>query len=216
MTISTIGTLQTAVESWLERTFDDALFLEFANNVADKLNHGVMGSDGRNWIVPPLRLRSMLTAATIVTSGAAGAIPAALLEFERIWIDANDGRDLLYVPLLQFRSRANAQMTGTPSEYTIDGATLYVAPTSDATLQVSYYTRLGAFTGDASTDAVLTNHPRAYQQGVLEEALGWVGDFERANYEGAKFAATVKGLAASDRQAKVSGSLLVMRPQSVA
>lgn len=215
MAISNVGTLQSAVESWLERTFDDALFLEFANNVADKLNYGVLGPDGRTWIVPPLRLRSMLTTTTLATSSAAATVPSGLLEFERIWIDANDGKDLLYVPLSQFRSRANAQLTGTPTEYTMEGATLYVAPTSDATLQVSYFSKLGAFTGDSSTDTVLTNHPRAYLQGVLEEALGWISDFERAGYEGQKFAATVKGLAAADRAAKVSGSLLVMRPQSV-
>lgn len=215
MAITNIGTLQDAAESWLERTLTDALFLEFANSVADKLNRGVMGPDGRNWVVPPLRTRAMLATTTIVTSSAAGTIPAAVLEMSRVWINANDGKDLLYVPLLQFRTDPDSQSTGTPTKYTIDDQTIYVAPTSDATLQVSYYTALGAFTGDASTDAILTAHPRVYLAGVLEEALGWIQDYERESREGLKFAMAVKGLNNADKQMQIGGSLLVARTSSV-
>src|SRR5262245_52253329 len=100
MTISTIATLQDAVESWMERTFTDSLFLEWANDVADKLNNGCLSPDRRTWLSPPLRIRSMLTATTLVTSGGSASLPAAWLESERLWInDSNGSPDLLYFPL---------------------------------------------------------------------------------------------------------------------
>lgn len=215
MTITNIGTLQDAAESWAERSYTDALFLQWANAVARKLERGVMGPDSRTWLVPPLRVRAMLTQGTLSTSGGSVALPADWLEFERIWINANDGKDLLYMPLAQFRSIADSQLTGTPTKYTIDGSTLYVAPTSDATLQVSYYTTLGAFTGDASTDAILTAYPEVYLSGVLCEAYRWARDAEGLALEQAELSGKVRALNAQDRNAKASGSLHVMRPQSV-
>lgn len=215
MTISTIATLQTAVESWAEREFTDALFLEWANAASRKLMHGVMGPDGRTWIVPPLRYRGMETTTTLTMSGASVAVPADWLEFKRIWIDANDGKDLIYTPLSQFKTDADSQSTGTPSKYTIDGGTLYVAPTSDADLEVTYYQTLGAFTGDASTDTVLTNNPEVYLSGVLAEAYRWIRDTDGMALEQAEFAAKVRGLNAEDKRAQTSGSILVARPQMV-
>lgn len=217
MAITNIGTLQTAVESWIERTIDDSLFLEFANDVADRLNQGVMAPGGRDWVLQPLRIRSMETQGTIVTSSAIGALPASWLEFKRVWINASDGtgKDLLYVPLRQFRTDPDAVLTGTPTKYTIDGDSLYIAPTTDATLQVTYYTKLGAFTGDSSVDDVLTNHPGLYRQGVMAEACDWFSDFERADRERLKFYTAANGLNAMERRAQSSGSILVARPQSV-
>jgi hypothetical protein len=218
MAITNIGTLQAAAESWTERTFDDSLFLEWANAVSDKLNRGVMGADGRNWLVPPVRIPSMLTATTLATSGGQATVPAAVLEYERIWINNGDGSgiDLLYLPLGQFRTHPDATLTGTPTKYTIDGSTLFVAPTSDTTLQVSYWGALGAFTGDASTDAVLTAHPGVYLSGVLAEAYRWMRDPDGMTMETAEFAAKARGVNAQAKARATSGSMLVARPQSVA
>lgn len=216
MAITNIATLQAAVESWLERSFDDSLFLEWANAVADKLNNGVLDPTGRVWLNPPVRIRSMLTQTTLATSGGSASLPADWLEFERIWINANDGKDLLYLPLRQFRSHVDSQLTGTPTKYTIDGTTIFVAPTTDATLQISFYEKLGAFTGDSSTDAVLTNHPRVYLSGVLSEACDWIKDYDQSARELNKFNAAAHGLNAMEARASRSGSILMMRPQSVA
>ena len=218
MSITNIGTLQAAAESWCERTLDDSLFLEWANAVARKLMRGVMGPDGRSWIVPPLRVSAMETATTLATSSGSVAVPAACLEFRRIWINNSDGSgiDLLYMPLGQFRTHPDAILTGTPSKYTIDASTLYIAPTTDATLQVTYYQTLGSFTADASTDAVLTAYPEVYLSGVLVEFYRWARDPDGLAMETVEFAGKVRGLNAQDQQAKSSGSLLVARPQAVA
>lgn len=217
MTISNIGTLQAAAESWAERTFTDSLFLEWANAVADKLNNGVLAPDGRNWIVPPVRIKSMLTQTTLATSGGQATVPATVLEYERIWLNSSDGApELLYYPLRQFRQHPDSVLTGAPTKYTIDGSTLFIAPTSDQTLQVSQYTKLGSFDSDDDTDAILTNHPGIYLSGVLVEAYRWLRDPDGMAMEQAEFSAKAKALNAQDRLAQTSGSLLVSRPQSVA
>lgn len=217
MAITNVGTLQDAVESWLERTLTDSLFLEFANQVADKLNHGVMGPDGRTWLCPPVRIRSMLDTDTLTTSGGSVALPADWLETERLWIDNSDGTgiDLLYMPLTQFRTHPDAVLTGPPSKFTVDGSTLYIAPTTDADLEISYYARLGGFTGDSDTDAILTNHPNTYLTGCIAQACGWIGDYGRQDRENGNFYAAARALNANNSRAQSSGSLLVARPQAV-
>ncbi len=216
MAITNIGTLQDAAESWAERTYADALFLEWANAVARKLTHGVLGQDNRSWIIPPLRYRLMETTDTLTTSGGFVALPVDWLEFKRVWIDANDGKDLIYRPLTQFRSIPESQLTGTPIFYTIDGGRVYTAPTSDADIEVTYYEALGSFTGDSSTDAVLTNNPEVYLSGVLAEAYRWARDIDGVALEQAEFANKVRGLNAQDQQAQTGGSMLVAMPGIVA
>lgn len=215
MAITNIGTLQTAAESWAERTYSDSLFLEWANAVADKLMRGVMGPDGRMWIVPPIRCEAMETTDTLTTVSAVVALPADWLEFKRVWLDTTSGYDLIYRPLRQWQSSAEAKQSGTPVYYTIDAGNLYVAPTTDADIEVTYYTTLGAFTGDSSTDAVLTAHPGVYLSGVLAEAYRWARDADGMAMETAEFGAKVKAINAQDKQAQASGSIMIMRPQSV-
>ncbi len=213
MAITNIGTLQTAAESWAERTFTDSLFLEWANAVADKLNNGVMSPDGRNWIVPPARVKSMLTATTLATTSGQATVPATVLEYERIWVNASDGTgiDLLYMPLGQFRTHPDSVLTGTPTKYTIDGSTLFIAPTTDTTLQVSQYTKLGSFDDDADTDAILTNHSGVYLSGVLAEFYRWARDPEGMAMETMEFSGKVKAINAQDKIGQTSGSILVAR-----
>lgn len=218
MAITNIGTLQTAAESWAERTFDDSLFLEWANAVADKLNRGVMSPDGRNWLVPPARIPSMLTATTLATTSGQATVPATVLEYERVWLNNSDGTgiDLLYMPLGQFRTHPDSVISGTPTKYTIDGSTLFIAPTTDQTLQVSYWAALGSFTADASTDAVLTAHPGVYLSGVLAEYYRWSRDPDGMAMETVEFASKVRGINAQAKNRQTSGSILVARTQSVA
>lgn len=218
MAITNIGTLQTAAESWTERTLDDSLFLEWANAVADKLNRGVMAPDNRNWLVPPVRIPSMLTSTTLATTSGQATVPAAVLEYERIWINNNDGSgiDLLYMPLGQFRTHPDSVLSGTPTKYTIDGSTLFIAPTTDQTLQVSYWGALGGFDEDSDTDAVLTAHPGVYLSGVLAEFYRWNRDPDGMAMETLEFASKARGINAQAKSRNTSGSILVARPQSVA
>lgn len=217
MAITNLGTLQDAVESWLERSFTDALFLEFAAQVTDKLHRGVLAPDNRMWIVPPLRSRLMLTTTTLTPSSGVEALPADWLEFERLWVDTDAGMDLVYVPKNQFWSDPRSRQTGTPSIYTIDDENVRFGPTTDNDVECTYFQTLTALTGDAITNVILTAHPNVYLRGCLAEAWGWIGGNEaREDRETQNFANAVRGLNQQRKQAQTSGSMLLMRPGSVA
>jgi hypothetical protein len=218
VTISTVATLQDFVESYLERTLDDSLFLQFLQNVHSKLHRGVMGADGRTWVVPPLRHRCMLTTGTLTTSGGSVALSGLTrwLEFERLWIDQNYHPGLKYHPLATFRDMTDASQSGTPELYTIDGATLYVAPTSDAEINVSYYQHFEELTADGDTNALFTTAPNAYLHGALAEAFRWSRNAQRQAEEDALFAAVIRALNDEKSQAQTSGSPLIGRVGAVA
>ena len=213
MTISNVGTLQTAVESWVERTLTDSLFLEFCTNVTDRLERGGKTPDGRAWVSQPIRIRSMLYTTTMNSS--TGEI-TDWLEFSRVAIeDGENDRELKFVTPLEFSSSPLAVVNDKPLIYTIDGTTFRAAPTQATTLAVTYYQRLSPLTADASTNAVLTNHPRVYLHGCIAETCEWLADYERADREWAKFGAAVAGLNAEFKQAQTRGAIMRARPRAV-
>lgn len=215
MTISNLGTLRTACNSWTERTLDSSLFVEFAAEATNFLHYGMRDPSDRAWVVPPLRTRLMLTDAQIAVTNAVGALPASWLEFERLWINTSTGLDLAYVPEQSWRSLLFVNETGEPTTYTIDSDGLRFAPTSDATVEASYYQTLGALSADGDTNVVLTAHPHIYRHGCLWKVFDWEGNLERSDRELMAFANSVKALNAERRQSQTQGSLLRMRPRSV-
>jgi hypothetical protein len=218
MAITNLGTLQTAVETWLGgRTIPDSLFLEFATEITGILHTGMRDDEDRTWVVPPLRSRLMETSSTLSVSGAQASLPADWLEFSRLWIDTNSGRPLRYLPLNEFWQDYRVQASDEPEVYTIDGTTMHFAPTSDATVQISYFQELDALAADEDTNVILTDAPHIYRRGCLWLALDWEGpDSEGPNLRTANelrgFASVVKAVNAERNKAQRGGSLLVQRP----
>jgi hypothetical protein len=138
------------------------------------------------------------------------------LEFERLWINTSTGKALRYVPITEWWSQWDVQETGEPTKYTIDDTTVRFAPTSDATVQATYYQTLGTLAADSDTNVILTATPHVYRHGCLWKALDWEGNLERAAGELASFGASVRALNAQRGEAQTRGSLLVMRPGAVA
>jgi hypothetical protein len=216
MAIINLGTLQTACESWMERTLDDSLFLEFAAEVTNVLNYGLRALDDRSWVVPPLRSRKMVTTTTLSVSSAQASLPADWLEFQRLWINTNTGRDLIYTPQDSFASYPLRDESGEPTVYTIDDELVRFAPTTDAVVQATYVQKLSELTGDSSTNVALTNHPHIYRHGCLWKAFDWEGNRERSDRELQFLSGGVKALNVQKNQAQTRGVQLRMRPGSVA
>lgn len=218
MAISTYAELKTAIANWLERTDLTANIPEFIALAQSKMYRGVMGPDGRTWIIPPLRVRDMVTSANIAVTSGVGAVPTGWLEFLRIWIDATDQPNLKYLPAQTFYDNAGAHNTSAASDtlaYTIEGLTIRTAAPMTATLKSVHYAKFAAMSLDADADWVLTNAPHVYLSGALAEAWNYVGDPEHELAETMKFAAGVKGLMGQEKQAQYAGSALVMRPKAI-
>ena len=219
MTISTYAELKTAVANYLERSDLTSRIPEFISLAQARMYRGQMGPDGRTWIVPPLRIRDMVTTANITVTSGVGALPTGWLEFLRLWIDATDQPNLTYLPATTFYNNAGAHNTSAAASvlaYTIEGSVLRTAAPMTETLKSVHYAAFTALSADGDVDWVLTNAPQVYLDGALAEAYGgYIRDPEGAAYHEMKFASHVRGLNAQYAQAQTAGAALVMRPKAI-
>jgi hypothetical protein len=218
--ITTYATLKTAIANWLERSDLTAYIPDFIALAQSKMYTGVMGPDARTWIIPPLRIRDMITTANIAVTSGAGSLPSGWLEFVRLWIDATNQPNLKYLPIQTFYDNAGAHNTVAASDtlaYTIEGATIRTAAPMTATLKSVHYARFTALSADGDADWIVTNAPHVYLHGALAEFYSSFNpEPTLAAQEAALFAAAIKGLNAQYAQAQHAGSALIMRPKAIA
>lgn len=218
MTIDTYATLKSAVASWLERSDLTDRIPEFISLAQAKIYRGVKGPDGRTWIIPPLRLRNMVTTADISVTAGVGALPSGWIEFVRLWVDDTDQPNLKYYPPTiwwDLYGAHNAASSESVDAYTIEGLVIRIAPPNTETLKSVHYATFTALSADGSTDWILTNAPHVYLHGALAEAGSYLRDTELEGKETAAFAAAVRGLMGAEEQAQHGGSVLVARPKAI-
>lgn len=219
MSISTYAELKTAIANWLERDDLTARIPEFIALAQAKMYRGVMGPDGRTWVIPPLRIRDMVTTADIAITDGVGSLPSGWLEFVRLWVSDTDQPNLRYYPPMQWWDLYGAHNadSGSPVEaYTIEGSTIRIAPANTETVKSVHYAKFTAMSADGDADWIVTNAPHVYLHGALAEYwAGFVQNPENAANEGMAFAAGVRGLMGQEMQAQFAGSALVMRPRMV-
>lgn len=219
MAITTYAELKTAIASWLERSDLTSRIPEFIALAQSRMYRGEMGPDARTWIIPPLRVRDMITTANISVTAGVGALPAGWLAFERLWIDAANQPNLKYLPVQTFYDNAGAHATGAASDtlaYTIEGSTIRTAAPMTETLKSVHYAKFTAMSADADHDWIMDNAPHAYLDGALSEAYGgFLRDAQGAAHHKLLFASAISGLNTEFTQAQHSGSALVMRPKAI-
>lgn len=219
MSITTYGELKTAIANWLERSDLTSRIPEFISLAQARMYRGMLGPDGRTWLIPPLRIRDMLTTADITVTDGVGSLPAGWLEFKRVWIDDTDQPNLTYMPVTTFYdwAQSHTEAAGEPVQgYTIEGSTIRIAPPNTETLKSVHYAKFTAMSADGDADWIVTNAPNVYLDGALAEAYaGYLRDPEGAAHHGQVFAAGVRGLMAQDAMGQAAGSALRMRPKAI-
>jgi hypothetical protein len=164
MALTTYAELQTAVENWLAR--DDltdyipdfiTLFEAHANRV--------------------LRVRQMETTTSLTPSSGAATLPSDFLAARRVTWAGDTSRQLEYMhPDLLYASYPDSS-EGVPVNYTIEGSTLTVRPSSDDSITLGYFEKIDALSG--SVNWLFSSHPDAYLFGTLAEAHGFQVDESR-------------------------------------
>lgn len=216
MSITTYAELKTAIANWLEDSTLTSRIPEFIALAQAKLYRGQMGPMGQ-WIVPPLRIRDMVTTANITITSGTGSLPSGWLEFQRLWVDTAGRPTLKYLPAQTFYDDANAHETsGDVIYYTLEGVTIRTAPAVSDTIKSVHYAKFTAMSADGDADWVVTNAPHVYMHGALAEAWGYKLDGEQEAKHMGLFSQAVKALNVADSQAQRAGSQLVMRPGAVA
>ena len=163
MSISTYAELQTAVANWLARDDLTARVPEFISLAEDRIAHD-------------LRIRAMETSADITISAQTAALPTGFLQQRRLYLNADNARNLQYLTPDNFWTKWASVSSGEPEVFTIEGENFVFGPAPDSTYtgKCLYYKRFDALSDDADTNWILTNARGLYLYGALLEAAPFI------------------------------------------
>ena len=218
MSISQYSELKTAVANWLDRSDLTSRIPEFITLADAAIHYGVRGGDG--WLSEPLRIRAMETTdAAFTVSARTAALPTGFLGARRLYLDA-DPKITLRLLTAEDLWRDDQTSTGKPHSFAIEGGNMVFSPAPDSayTGSLLYFKRFTAFSADADTNWLLTNHAGVYLFGALYEAWSFAMEEQAARAYLEKMASAVNGLNALAIREKYSGAALIMRtdPRQVA
>lgn len=159
MTIATYSDLQTSIANWTGDTFTDAQRQEFIGLAEAEFNR-------------VLRSLDMEVRATATLESEYLALPEAFLKLRAIYI-----QDVLLEPATpQFIRRMEAR-SGQPQYYAITDGQIQFSPSpdDDYTVEIIYYKRIPALSGENTSNWLLEAHPDLYlsQCLALAETFGW-------------------------------------------
>ena len=209
MAISTKAELHTAVANWLNRSDLTDRIPEFIALAEASFN--------RN-----LRTREMLVRSTASVTGQYVSIPTDFLEMLNIELTSTTPpKRLIYITSDRsddYREQQNNK-TGKPSYYTIEGESIQLLPTPDATytLQLNYYQDIPALAAlaDSGNNWLLLAHPDIYLYSTLMQASPYIMDPNSAQQWDGLLARSMQELQAADDKSRYSGGTLNMSPKYV-
>ena len=209
MAISTKAELHTAVANWLNRSDLTDRIPEFISLAEAQLNR-------------LLRTREMLVRSTASATGQYISIPTDYLEMMNIELTSTSPpKRLIYITSDRsddYREQQNNK-TGTPDYYTIEGDSIQLLPTPDATytLQLNYYKDITAIAGlvDSGYNWLLTSHPDIYLYGTLLQSAPYLMDPQSIGTWGTMYSQSIQELQVSDDKSRYSGGTLNMRPKYI-
>jgi len=169
MAITNYSNLQTAIGNWLA---DDTL----TTYVPDFITLFEAAFNRR------LLTRQRETSTTLTPVSGSIALPTDYLGWRRVTWTGSPRQDLEYVEPSYFQAVNPTSALGTPSVFTIEGATLKVAPISGTALDFLYFQLLPVLSGTTTTNWLLTSHPDVYLFGSLVEATAFLKDEQRAAF----------------------------------
>jgi hypothetical protein len=209
VTITNYGTLKSAIQARLGRsdTVMGGLIPDFIYSTHSKM---MLGDDVDG--VPPLRFADMLTETTLTPAGGVAALPDDYLGIKRIYTNSSDTTALLFRPPEDWYSMSLEGQSGIPRYFTIEGASLKIAPMNATDLKLLYYARIDQPEADADTNAIFARAPHAYLYGAVAEAYDHMRQHDRAGMYAKRFASAVRSLNESSDMTQNSGGPLLMMP----
>lgn len=176
MAISTYAELKTAVANWLDDSNLTSRIPEFIVYAESLLAGDPQPQDMT--VLPGIRCRAMYKRVTASITTEYFDAPASLLELKDIQLNGNKYTPLKYLTPKQMTDKYQSNSTGEPKHYTIIGDEVQVRPAPDTTytLEIGGYYRFTAFSDDADTNWLLTNHPFIYLYGALVAASPYLQD----------------------------------------
>lgn len=190
--------LQAAIQGWAARSDADVV-TETANFIAfstDMFNHGIPASG-----IAPLRVREMVTVASITPASGACALPSDYLQYRRVVEKASIRRELQYVVPSYTDQQYPDRASGLSCDFTIVGSSLYMFPVSTNDIELTYYAEIPDLSDVATTNWLLTKQPSLYLHAGLMQLAMFTKDNELLARSQAIVTSIIDGLNATDELA---------------
>jgi hypothetical protein len=163
MTIQTYSDLQAAIANWLARG-------DLGANIPDFIAVFEAAANRR------LRVRAQEGTVMLAPAAGVAALPADYLAWRRLTWTGATSRELEYVHPSYLHALYPTAPAGPPRLFTIEGATLTVAPRDDSALAFDYFQRIPALSNATPANWLIATWPDLYLFGALAEAHGFVKD----------------------------------------
>jgi hypothetical protein len=163
MSITNYTDLQAAIANWLARG-------DLAANIPDFIAIFEAVANRR------LRVRQQESAASLTPASGVAALPADYLAWRRVTWTGSTHRELEYVHPSYLHALYPTAPAGLPRLFTIEGATLTVAPSDDSALTFDYFQKIPALSNASPANWLIAAYPDLYLFGALAEAHGFVKD----------------------------------------
>jgi len=201
MAISNYSELKTAVATWVNRSDLTSRIPEFIT-----MSEAAIGRD--------VRIRQMEKRATADISTQYADMPSDFLLQRNIQINGSSQDRLKFLTPEQMDMYRSSQTVGPPKNYSIIGTEFQFKPIPDTTyeIEIAYFARFTALSGDNDTNWLLTNQPEIYLYGALVQASPFFDDDERVTTWATLYNSAVAAINDQDNKARYSGAALRAQP----
>jgi hypothetical protein len=197
MALGTYSDLKTSISSWMAR----ADISGSADDFIDLFEA---------WANRNLRVRQMEAEATTAATEYI-AFPTDFQELRDIQWQGQPRKQLEYVTPEGADLIDPRGVSGVPSAYTLVGnqIRLVPAPSSGTTVRISYWQKIPALTGSATSNWLLAAYPDAYLYGSLFHAKAFVHDPAVAQFLQSSWTAVMGEIERAGKKSNVAGSMRV-------
>lgn len=199
MTISTYGSLTTALASWLDVNSSDISAV-----VSDLVTMG------ENRIFRELRTKDMEASLNATISSGVISVPSDFVELKYAYVDGSPTQYLQSRPSAWIYERYPIRSgSGVPAFIARDGSNFIFGPYPDGTYTVkgTYYKRLSAIQSSAS--ALVTSYPDLYLMACLAESEPLIGRDKRLPIWESKYRMIRDSIMAEETNSRFGGPLSV-------
>lgn len=203
MSISTYAELKTALANYSNRSDVTDRIPEFITLAETRIFYG---SEEPPFQSDPLRIRAMETSVSTTFDAQEVELPTNYLQMRRMYVSGDTGGEMAMISPDMFWRRYTVTNSGVPREFAIEGESLFIGPTPDAsyTGRMLYYKKFSDLSADSDTNWLLTNAPGAYLFGALIELFDYLFDAEKRASSYAKFIGVINALNKADKSDRFS------------
>jgi hypothetical protein len=177
--LTTYAEIQEEVAGWLQR-----------DDLVGRIPNFILMAEAR--LNSLMRVREMMTIATITLTSGAGSLPTDYLEHTRVYANSSPVKILEQVdPDWAIEKYPDTGAT-TGQYFYILGSSIYTKPVVSSTLAMAYYQKIPALASNTTGNWLTTRAPQLYIYATCLEAAPFIDDDARAAVWGNLFE---KGLA---------------------